>query len=186
MDVYDFDKTLYDGDSTAHFLRFCLAHHPRIATTLPRTGIAAFACLKLHKIEKTQFKSILYRFLRLIPDIDKEVYLFWAAHERGIGGPCSPQQGDLVISAGPEFLLKDVCARRGLELIASQVDPHTGRVLGPNCSEEEKVVRLRERYPEATIERFFSDSHKDDPLARIAEQAFMVSIPRNSIEPWQF
>ena len=186
MDVYDFDGTLYKGDSTADFLLFCLSRHPRIAATLPRSGMAAFACLKLHRTEKTQFKNVLYRFLTLVPDIEKEVYLFWASHEPNICGPCNPQPGDLVISASPEFLLRDVCARRGLELIASQVDPHTGNVLGPNCSNEEKIVRFRQRYPEASIDRFFSDSHNDDPLASISEQAFMVNIRRNSLQAWTF
>ena len=184
MDVYDFDGTLYRGNSTADFVRFCMSRHPRIALTLPRTGVAALACLKLHKIEKTQFKRTLYRFLKLVPNIEREIYLFWASHERNICGPCSPKSGDVVISASPEFLLIGACERRGLELIASQVDPHTGNVLGPNCSGTEKVNRLYKRYPEATIERFFSDSHDDDPLASIAEQAFLVNIRRNSLVPW--
>ena len=184
MDVYDFDGTLYCGDSTADFLRFCLRRHPRVARTLPRTCTAALAWLKLHKIEDTDFKQVLYRFLRLLPDIDREVYLFWASHECKIGGPCTPQPGDLVISASPEFLLSGPCTRRGLQLMASKVDPHTGTVLSPNCSKQQKVVRFRERFPEAQIKHFYSDSRDDDPLAAIAEQAFMVNTRRGTVEAW--
>ena len=186
MDVYDFDGTLYRGDSTADFLRFCLRRHPAIAATLPRTGLAALACLKLHAIDKTQYKGVLYRFLTHVPDIEREVDLFWRAHECNIGGPCQPKAGDLVISASPEFLLKDVCARRGLSLIAPQVDPRTGRTLGPNCSDGEKIVRLKELYPDAEIDRFYSDSHNDDPLASIAGEAFMVDARKGILEPWAF
>ena len=174
MVVYDFDGTLYRGDSTADFLKWCVRRYPRIATTLPRTGIAAIACFGLHAIDKTRFKGALYRFLTRIPDIEVEVERFWRSHEHLIAGPCHPQPGDLVISASPEFLLRDVCERRGLELIASRVDPHTGRTLGPNCSNEEKIARFRELYPTAHIERFYSDSRNDDPLARLADKAFMV------------
>lgn len=184
MDVYDFDGTLYKGDSTADFFKFCLIRHPRIALMLPRIGVAALACYKFHAIDKTRFKSVLYRFLRFVPDVDREVRLFWMRREDDVCGLCDPRSGDLVVSAGPEFLLRDVCLRRGLELIASHVDPHTGNVLGPNCSNEEKVVRLHERYPSMPIERFFSDSHNDDPLATIAKQAFMVDIRKNTVEPW--
>ncbi|MBQ3300653.1 MAG: hypothetical protein IJH04_00615, partial [Eggerthellaceae bacterium] len=67
MDVYDFDGTLYWGDSTADFLKWCVKRHPRIIRTLPRTGIAAVACLGLHLIDKTRFKGTLYRFLPLVP-----------------------------------------------------------------------------------------------------------------------
>jgi hypothetical protein len=134
----------------------------------------AVACYTLHIIDKTRFKRSLYRFLRLVPDVEREVERFWSARERLIAGPCSPKPGDLVISAGPEFLMRGVCAARGLELIGSQVDPHTGRVLGPNCSGAEKVTRFRAVYPDATIDRFYSDSHNDDPLAALAHEAWFV------------
>jgi len=181
-DVYDFDGTLYRGDSTRDFLLHCLRRYPRIAATLPRTGVLATACLGLHAVDKTTFKGALYRFLPKVPDIEREVQRFWQANEGNIEGPCSPQPGDLVISASPEFLLRDVCARRGLELIASQVDPHTGICLGPNCSGSEKIARLRALYPDLQIGRFFSDSRNDDPLAALAQQAFLVKDAR--LHPW--
>ena len=183
MNIYDFDGTLYRGDSTRDFLAWCVRHYPRVALALPRAGVAAAACFGAHAIDKTRFKRALYRFLARVPDIEREVGRFWAVHERLIDGPCAPLPGDLVISAGPEFLLRDICATRGLELIASQVDPHTGRVLGPNCSGAEKVARLHAAFPDAIVERFYSDSHNDDPLAAIAHEAWMVR--DGHLEPWE-
>ena len=149
---------------------------------MPRTGIAAVACFGLHVIDKTRFKGSLYRFLPRIPDIETEVERFWRAHEHLISGPCNPQLGDLVISASPEFLLRDVCAKRGLSLIASQVDPHTGRTLGPNCSNDEKIARFRKAFPGEHVERFYSDSRNDDPMAQLAVEAFMVK--DGALSPW--
>lgn len=186
MVVYDFDGTLRLGDSTADFLKWCVRRYPRVLATMPRTGAMALGCFALHAVDKTRFKRALYRFLPLIPDIEAEVERFWRVNEKLIGGPCRPQPGGLVISASPEFLLRDVCARRGLRLIASQVDPHTGRVLGPNCSGEEKVRRFRELYPDAEIDEFYSDSHNDDPLAKLAAKAYFVDFPKGSLTPWQF
>lgn len=153
-----------------------------MAAALPRAGVAAAACFGLHVIDKTRFKRALYRFLPLVPDVEREVERFWTAHERLIDGPCRPQPGDLVISAGPEFLLRDVCERRGLSLMASPVDPHTGRVLGPNCSGAEKVERFRERFADEPIERFYSDSHNDDPMAELAREAWFVK--GSALRPW--
>ena len=173
MDVYDFDGTLYQGDSTVDFFLHCLRKYPRVATTLPRTGLITVG-LFAGMLEKTQFKGTLYRFLTKVPDVLGEVDEFWQTHESKIASPCHAQSGDLVISASPEFLLRDVCARRGLELIASPVDPVTGRVLGPNCHGEEKVRRLYERFPNAHVDRFFSDSKNDAPLAKLANRAYLV------------
>lgn len=182
MDIYDFDGTLYEGDSTADFLWWCLHKYPRIALTLPRTGVAAVACLGLKAIDKTRFKAALYRFLLKVPDVMTEVTAFWKQNEHKIAGPCNPKPGDLVISASPEFLLRDVCEKRDLKLIASQVDPITGQVLGPNCSGEQKIVRLHEEFPDAQVEHFYSDSHNDDPLAALASEAFLVK--DGTLHPW--
>lgn len=183
MDVYDFDGTLYRGDSTADFLRHCIRRHPRAALTLPLTGIAAVACFGMRVIDKTRFKGVLYRLLRYVPAIDEEIARFWRANEERIAGPCRPRPGDVVISASPEFLLRGVCEKRGLILIASQVDPVTGLVLGPNCSNDEKTARFRSAFPGAEIERFYSDSHDDDPLASIAKQAYFVR--GDELVPWE-
>ena len=174
MDVYDFDGTLYMGDSTRDFTLWCMRRYPRVALTMPRTGIAALRCFGLHSIDKTEFKGALYRFLKHVPYIEAEIELFWHAHEHKITGPCHAQPGDLVISASPVFLLQRPCEARGLELIASEVDPYTGQTLGPNCSGAEKVTRFRELYPNAEIDGFYSDSHIDDPLAHMAKRAFLV------------
>ncbi len=182
MDVYDFDGTLYEGDSARDFALWCARRYPRAALTLPFTGVAAAGCFGLHVINKTRFKNVLYRFVHHIPDIDHELKLFWRAHEYKITGPCDAQPGDLVISASPEFLLRDVCAKRGLALIASKVDPHTGINSSPNCSNEEKVVRFRELYPDATVDNFYSDSHNDDPMASLATSAFFVK--GGKLHPW--
>ena len=184
MTVYDFDGTLYKGDSTRDFLLWCARRYPRVALTLPRSGVAAVRCYYLHAIEKTQFKGVLYRFLKHIPFVEDEVRAFWKAHANRIGGPCNPQPGDLVISAGPEFLLREMCAERGLPLIASKVDAKTGRVLGPNCSNAEKVVRFREAYPDAEIDEFYSDSRNDDHLAKLAKHAFFVDLDAGTLQPW--
>ena len=31
MNVYDFDKTIYDGDSSVDFYKFSLKRHPKLA-----------------------------------------------------------------------------------------------------------------------------------------------------------
>lgn len=183
MRVFDFDKTLYCNDSTQDFIMHCLRKYPRIALTLPRTGLAAVG-MATRALDKTRFKAALYRALTCVPDVPHEVELFWSTHEQGIAGACADcaQPGDLVISASPEFLLRDVCAKRGWQLIASQVDPCTGRVLGPNCSGAEKVVRFRGAFPDAHVEAFYSDSRNDDPMAALADEAWLVK--DGALIPW--
>lgn len=86
------------------------------------------------------------------------------------------QPDDLVISASPQFLLNDICKRLEIsEPIASAVDKNSGKYTGLNCYGEEKVRRFREKFPDKQIDCFYSDSRSDEPMARIARQAFLVS-----------
>ena len=91
----------------------------------------------------------------------------------------------MVISASPEFLLQPICRRLGISnLIASKVDPRTGRFSGPNCHGINKVSRYREVYGDTVPQAFYSDSYKDEPMARIAVQAYMVR--GEDVSPWIF
>ena len=176
MNIYDFDKTIYDGDSTIDFYLFLVKRHPSLLKYLPRQGFA-FAKYIFGFINKTRFKEIFYCFLNGIKDIDSEVDRFWSANEHKIKQWYieKKQKNDLVISASPEFLLAPVCSKLGIELMASRVDKHTGKTEGENCYGEEKVLRLKEKCDTARVEQFYSDSLSDAPLADIADEAFIVA-----------
>ena len=55
-------------------------------------------------------------------------------------------------------------------------------LIGDDNIGQEKVKRLKEFMPGCILEAFYSDSHKDLPLARIAEQACKVTY--NKVRPW--
>ncbi|MEG1525431.1 MAG: haloacid dehalogenase-like hydrolase [Clostridia bacterium] len=173
--VYDFDGTIYDGDSTAHFYRYCAARQPRMLLDLPAVGVA-FLGMSLGLVEKTRAKQRLYRFLTFLPDVNAYVADFWATHRQRIKPWYLAQKcrDDLIISASPDFLLAPICAELGVALLASRVDPHTGETEGLNCHDVEKVRRMRERDPDSEVAQFYSDSLSDLPLAELAQEAFLV------------
>lgn len=182
--VYDFDGTIYDGDSSVDFYLFCLKRHPRILKVMPRQlkGLTSYLA---KRCEKTVAKQALYSYMTLIPDIEGEVDAFWLTHSDKVKDFYLQQQKptDIIASASPEFLLAPLCHALGVtELIASQVDPHTGACLAQNCHDDEKVRLLRAKYPDVVVEDFYSDSDADLPLARIAQRAFKVRGER--IEPF--
>lgn len=185
MNVYDFDKTIYDGDSTFDYYMFSLKRHKRILLLAPSLAAAAIRFYVFKKGSKTQFKQVMYRFLRYC-DSERDITDFWEKNACKIKEYYLKQQreDDVIISASPRFLLAPVCKKLNIKhLIASEVDPHTGVYSGENCHGAEKVRRFREVFGEATIEEFYSDSHSDDPLAAIAQQAFLVK--GENISVWE-
>lgn len=183
MNVYDFDHTIYRGDSTIDFYFFCLRKHPQIIGCLPRQLMGAIQ-YKRKRITKTKFKEQFYCFLPIIKNLDLEAAAFWDIYEVRIENWYREQQEkeDCIISASPEFLLIEICHRIGIQhLIASVVD-QKGRYHGKNCRGEEKLRRFRAEFPGEIIHKFYSDSRVDAPLAEAAEQAYYVM--RGKISPW--
>ena len=185
MNVYDFDKTIYDGDSTLEYYFFCVKRYPAVLCCVPQQlyGLLKY---KVGIIDKTQFKEEFYCFLYKIKNIDETIKAFWDSNQYKIKDWYKMQQksDDLVISASPEFLLNEICRRLNIRLLlASQVNQKTGLFSGKNCYGEEKVNRFYQMFPDVKIDNFYSDSDSDLPMAKIAEQAYIVK--KNEIIPWR-
>ena len=183
MNIYDFDGTLYDGDSTMDFILFSIKKHPALLRFLPLQGWAG-AMYLLKRIDKTTMKQ---NFYRMFTGYDVEALLeeFWDKHQHKIFPwyPGQQEETDILISASPEFLLHPICNRLGIRhLMASRVDPKTGKYTGLNCWGPEKVIRLKDQMGIDHCDKFFSDSHSDQPLADIADEAFLVE--KGKIVPW--
>ena len=183
MNVYDFDNTILRGDSSARFFAWCLGHCPRMWLDLPAQAVNGL--LFILKIKPKQaFKQRMFGFLRLI-DVENAVPAFWRDNLPRVKDwyRQTHRPDDVVISASPEFLIRPACAALGIRAVmGSPVDRATGMYSGLNCHGAEKVRRFREIYPDATIQSFYSDSHSDDPLAAIAEKAWLVKGDR--LLPW--
>jgi len=185
VNVYDFDGTLYAGDSTADFIAFLMRRHPELLSELPAIGLA-FGRLALKRCTKTVTKERLYRMFTRVPDMEGEVVLFWKTHRKNLKKwyQTTKKPDDLVISASPEFLVIPGCALLGINrVMASRVDMKTGRYTGVNCHGKEKITRLEANFPGERVEDFYSDSHADDPLAAYAQRAFMVR--GEKLSPWK-
>ena len=186
MNVYDFDKTIFYPDSTASFYRYCLRTIPgTLLPTLPK-ALAAGLGYRAGKTPAKELKQQLFSFLpKLSPtELDALVSDFWRENEGGIGAWYLKQRrpDDLIISASPRFLLAPICAKLGVSLIATEMDPRTGIISGENCHDYEKPRRFYKEFPGAEVECFYSDSLTDSPMAEIADTAFLVN--KHRLSPW--
>lgn len=174
--VYDFDNTIYHGDSTKDFYFYCLRRNPVLLLEVPR-ALMAVLLYSFGLRTKTEFKIVFFRFLKHVKRMDSVLVEFWNKHESRIAAFYLDERAndDIVISASPEFLLKPIMKRLGIHhLIASKVNPITGEYDGYNCDGHEKVRRFREEMPGIEINKFYSDSLSDAPLASLATLAFIV------------
>ncbi|MCH5186708.1 MAG: HAD-IB family phosphatase [Oscillospiraceae bacterium] len=184
MNVYDFDDTIYNGDSSVDFYKFCLRRHPSVLCCAPAQA-GAYIRFRAGRYTRTEMKQIIYGYLRYVDNIDSEIRLFWNIHKKNLKEwymKDKRREDDLIISASPEFLLAPVFKEIGVEMMGSKLDKYTGIYSGENCYGEEKPKRFYEKYPAGVIDEFYSDSYSDLPLAKLARKAFMVK--GNRITEW--
>lgn len=180
MNVYDFDNTIYDGESCFDLFLFYIRRQPKLLLLLPKV-VFAFAKYKRGKVTVEQFLTIyapqVEEYLRNIPDIESDMRLFWDKHEKNIKPfyENMRREDDLIITASPDFSMREICRRLGIKnCLSSVVNLETGHIDHFNLRER-KIAAFRAKYPDATIENFYTDSPKNDaPLIALSEKAFVV------------
>jgi len=185
MNVYDFDGTIYDGDSTLDFYFFCVFTHIQVIRALPAQLRGCFFYF-VKIIDKTAFKEYFYSFLNYLNKPEDDVRRFWMHHKRKIKRWYLNQlkPNDIIVSASPEFLLYPVHTELKIGgLIASKVDIYSGKCMGPNCRGIEKAKRFREIYGDVIIDKFYSDNESDYPMAQLARKSYLLK--RGKVIEWR-
>lgn len=177
MNVYDFDDTIYDGDSSLDFLLFEGKRRPMAFIKACLRSVFPTLRYLCKMGTKENVKEKFFSVVADIQDMDEELKDFWDAHEYKFKMWYLRQQqtDDVVISASPYFLVKAGCDRIGIcNVIATKMDKLTGRITGYNCKGKNKPERFCELYPNKVIHAFYSDNRSDQPMVEMAEQAYLV------------
>ncbi|MCQ2462361.1 MAG: haloacid dehalogenase-like hydrolase [Clostridia bacterium] len=183
MNVYDFDETLYAGESCVDFALFFIKKDPSVLRHLPDVFIT-FAKYKRQKITFDYFinnygKMFKDYFATHDVDLKKIMPEFWT--EKRLKNKLRPfykslhREDDVVISASPVFLICPACERLGIKhIIGTGFDTETGEI-GKPCFRESKIDRFYEYCGEgAVIDDFYTDSMNDQFLMTLAKRVFLV------------
>ncbi len=179
MNVYDFDNTIYRGESSLDLFFFYLRRHPSLIRYLPKalTGIIKYK-LRMVPVDSLLNNYAIFAedFFRGLKTLDADMEDFWDRHMHKIKPFYRAQQreDDLIISASPEFFLEVLFKRIGIKnLIGTTVDKEKGKIEFV-CFRENKIPAFQCRYPDTMIENFYTDSMNDKPLMDLAKNVFLV------------
>jgi len=84
----------------------------------------------------------------------------------------------VIVSASAEDWIRPWASAMGLEVLATQLERHQGKITGklasPNCNGPEKVARIQARFPMVAdaITYAYGDSAGDQPMLGLANHAF--------------
>ncbi len=180
MNVYDFDNTVYDGESIVDFYFFLLKKDFRLIKLLPKV-MNVLIKYKRCMISEKELISEAEKYARLmfqnIKDLDSLVIEFWDKNMHKIKAFYLRQKkdDDVILSANASFLLEEITRRLEVKmLICSKVDVKTGKI-SRLCFGKNKIKCFFDAFPEGEIESFYTDSLNDSPMFAFAKKSYIVS-----------
>ena len=192
LSVYDFDKTIYNGETLNDFYRFYLIKKPwKIYTVIFQLWYFLLYVLKIINLEK--LKENFLRFLNgeNTGELKKLIREFWEKKESKI----NPWVKDeilknkketeilVAISASPTFLIIDRLRLMGFDVVIGtdflfESTKFHSHITSKNCKNYEKVKRLDKWAEDNNIQydivNFYSDSIADKPLFDLAEHKYWI------------
>lgn len=182
--VFDFDGTIYQGDS---FLDFCWYYYKKKPWRVWFLvfQIFGYGLWKLKFLSATKFKSLFIQYV--LWDSDEEIERlssgFWHNNHR-FNLKVIDQlnnfkyEGHLVVvaSASPALFIQQACFKLGADAVLGTELVAQGRrhIIQINCRGDEKLNRIDFQFPDCQIVAAFSDNLDDLPLLEKAEAGFWV------------
>ena len=179
VNVYDFDNTIYDGETLVDFILYYIKTDKKIWKYVPKLIIIAIKdALHLFTVEQAieAYASFLEGYYVNLGDTTQNVIKFWDKNEKKIKPWYAKVQkeSDIIVSGSTDFILDEIMKRMGIKhYIGSSIDKETGKFIRL-CFLENKVKAFYEIYPDKHIENFYTDSMNDKAMMDIADNVYLV------------
>ena len=184
MRVFDFDGTIYDGESLFDLYLYSARHDPKVFRYIApvlryavkyKLGRATLEQMEYGVGKMTEgYLTELSRSKRMT-SVEQLVDDFWDRNYSRIKPWYQPESDDVILTASFSLTVGEACRRLCVRnLVSSEVDVGTINVTYLNFSTN-KAKRFRELYgPDVVIDEFYTDSKFDQPMIDMARHAFMV------------
>jgi HAD phosphoserine phosphatase-like hydrolase, family IB len=184
--VYDFDKTIYNGETSTDFMLFFLKRNPKYIIRI----FNALYSLVYYKKNLKKSKEIFFKILNGldIKFLKEEINEFWKVKKDKIFSWVYDEIFEnkkiadelILISATPSIFLDGISKELGFDKLLSTEfenlnEVFNSKIIGANCKGEEKVRRLNNYISDYNILKFYSDSMSDKPLFDLAVEKIFVN-----------
>ena len=186
MKVFDFDNTIYDGESSVDFFLFCLTKKPSLIKYLPLI-IKMVILYKLKKLSITKLNEVANKIMNIV--IENETHAedfikeFWKTNKKKLRIEFLNMisNEDIIISASPILLLKGVSDYLNTDYIYGTEFDFKNKESIYICYGENKLKLLKEKFPNLHIDEVYTDSYSDLPLIKKADKAYLVK--KKAVKP---
>ena len=177
--VFDFDNTLYHGESSIDLAFYLIRRNKKILLYVPSILIN-LAKYKMCLVDREKAEQEINDFLKVAVKNKYEaaeiVESFWAENSYRLDENMIKRvrKDDVIITAGPDMLIDGIKDKLGTDnIISSIIDPDKREMVYFNFGEN-KAKRYKEVYGDTPIESFYTDSFNDKPLMKLANKVYIV------------
>ena len=181
MNAYDFDNTIYDGESIFDFFIFSLKKDIWLIRFLPivlfRLIEYKLNLLKIDKIYKT-VEIIINSFLKHSKfNYDDFVEQFWEKNYRKLKPEFLKmlKKDDLIITGCPNFLINYIKSDLKVKNIVCTEFDEESKKINFICFGDNKVKAFKKKYKNKKIKKFYTDSLSDIPFMKLADEVYLVN-----------
>ena len=176
MNIYDFDGTIYKGDSCKDIVKYGLFHYPSLTYKALKNARKKKKDYDNNLVPFEVVKQELLSFIFKIPNYPKFIEDFVSSHMKKIKPfyLSRKTENDVILSASYDLWVKEFARKLGIKYVIATRVNSDGEIIGKNCKGEEKVRRFKEVYPNAIVSSAFSDSSVDIPMLELCITAFVV------------
>lgn len=179
MQVFDFDNTLYRGESPIDFVLFLIKKNKKILLWIPKIFfnlIKYKLCILSGEQLESKINDFMKDFLNDKDEILKNTKEFWSINYKKLNMETlkEVEPDDVILTASPTFFIdgiKDKIVSKNI--IGSEVDFDTRKFVYLNFGEN-KVKKYKEIYGDKKVDCFYTDSYNDKFMMEISEKVFLV------------
>ena len=179
MKVFDFDNTIYRGESSVDYSFYMIRHNKKILRYVP-TILFSLVGYKLCLLKKEKLESIINDFIAGVLDetdfLSESVEQFWESNVHKLNKRILRLIGpdDVIISASPIFLLNGVRELLNTDrIIGTELDFEQKKITWFNFGDN-KVKRYKAIYGDRKPDAFYTDSYNDKDMMKISQEIFIV------------
>lgn len=181
VNAYDFDDTIYSGESMYDFFFLCLKKDIWLCLYAPEV-IYRLLQYKRNRLELNTLKNVAEKIVRSFLKrkkitVEELVDEFWKKNHHKLKPEFLKmlKKQDLIITGAPRFIIEAIQKELKVEnIICTEVNLQTFKI-DFLCLGENKVKAFLKQYPNVIIDNFYTDSLADIPMMKYAENVYFVN-----------
>ena len=179
MQVFDFDNTIYHGESTFDFAMFIIKRKKSLLKCAPGITLLLikYKRCKMNALEfQTELEKFTGPFLQNKEFIKKSVQDFWQKNRKKLDQNIIKKikNNDVILTCSPSFLIKEIENDLNTKnIVATEIDIDEGKIHFLNFGKN-KVKIFQEKFPKKKIQTVYTDSYNDKALMDVAKNVYLV------------